>query len=165
MNWLISKELISPIFIFEILMGNKFETECNTFLRHSTTKLKPPQYLFELLQDKFSNPFEVYSLIKRITVHWLNYSYLLRKKEFLMFAESALGLEPSDEGKRLYKLFKSTNSQGHKVVNALEIISILVLLADFSEDTDKEAASSAIHKSELIEHKINLILILFDLRD
>ena len=46
-------------------------------------------------------------------------------------AEEALNLDPSDEGKRFYKLFRVRNSQGHKVVNILEIMSVLILLADF----------------------------------
>ena len=47
------------------------------------------------------------------------------------------------------------------MVNVLEILSILILLADFGQCNEKDL----LHNSELIEHKINLLLILFDLRD
>lgn len=90
-------------------MGNKFETECNAFLKQSASKLHPPQYLIEVLQSQFRQPFTVYALIKRIMVNWLNFSYLLNKKSFLVFAQEAFGLDPGDEGKRLYKLFKVKN--------------------------------------------------------
>ena len=70
-------------------------------------------------------------------------------------------MDPSDEGKRLYKLFKIKNPQGYKVVNALEIITILILLSNFGQYNEKDP----IHNSGLIEHKLNLMLILFDLRD
>lgn len=43
----------------------------------------------------------------------------------------------------------------------LEVLSVIVLLANFGQSNDKDM----IHNSELIEHKINLMLILFDLRD
>ena len=70
-------------------------------------------------------------------------------------------LDPQDEGKRLYKLFKVKNPQGYKVVNVLEILSILIMLSNFGQYNEKDL----LHNSELIEHKINLMLILFDLRD
>lgn len=47
------------------------------------------------------------------------------------------------------------------MVNALEIISILILLSNFGQYNEKDP----IHNSELVEHKMNLMLILFDLRD
>lgn len=70
-------------------------------------------------------------------------------------------LDPADDGKRLYKLFKVKNPQGVKVVNVLEILSVIVLLANFGQSNEKDL----MHNAELIEHKINLLLILFDLRD
>lgn len=75
--------------------------------------------------------------------------------------QEALNLDPVDEGKRFYKLFRVRNSQGFKVVNVLEILSVLILLADFGQSNEKDL----MHNAELIEHKINLMLILFDLRD
>ena len=47
-----------------------------------------------------------------------------------------------------------------KLLNALEFLTALVLLADFGESSNSDLQ----HNSELIEHKINLMLILFDLR-
>lgn len=70
-------------------------------------------------------------------------------------------MDPQEEGKRLYKLFRVRNSQGQKVLNVLEIISVLVLLADFGQANEKDL----LHNAELIEHKINLMLVLFDLRN
>ena len=48
------------------------------------------------------------------------------------------------------------------MVNALEVISILILLAKFG---DQDQSNDPDQASELIEHKINLLLILFDMRD
>ena len=75
--------------------------------------------------------------------------------------EDAFGLDPTDEGKRFYKLFKVKNAQGYKVVNVLEVLCVLILLADFGQTNEKDL----MHNAEMIEHKINLMLILFDLRD
>ena len=71
------------------------------------------------------------------------------------------GLDASDEGKRLYKMFQVKNPQGKKVVNVLEILAVLILHSDFGQTNEKDL----LHNSELIEHKMNLMLILFDLRD
>lgn len=92
---------------------------------------------------------------------YLAFSYLLRKKEFLELAAEAFFLDPADDGKRLYKLFKVKNPQGVKVINVLEILSVIILLANFGQSNEKDL----MHNAELIEHKINLMLILFDLRD
>jgi len=103
----------------------------------------------------------VYKIVKEIISNWLHFSYLLRKKEFLALVEEMFDLDPQDEGKRLYKLFKVKNPQGYKVVNVLEILSILIMLSNFGQYNERDL----LHNSELIEHKINLMLILFDLRD
>jgi len=47
-----------------------------------------------------------------------------------------------------------------KMVNALEFLTALILMADFGESSNTDLQ----HNAELIEHKINLMLILFDLR-
>ena len=47
-----------------------------------------------------------------------------------------------------------------KMINALEFLTALILLADFGESSQDDLQ----HNAELIEHKINLMLILFDLR-
>ena len=142
-------------------MGNKFETECTQFLQQGAQKLNPPQYINHIVKKQFRSPFCVYKLIRHIIEKYLSFSYLMRKKEFLEMAQEALNLDPADEGKRFYKLFRVRNAQGYKVVNVLEIISVLILLADFGQSNEKDL----MHNAELIEHKINLMLILFDLRD
>ena len=48
------------------------------------------------------------------------------------------------------------------MVNALEVLSILILCSNFVED---DHSSDPNMSSDLIEHKINLLLILFDMRD
>ena len=142
-------------------MGNKFETECNTFLHSGSQKLNPPQYLNDIVDKLFRSPFQVYQLIKHLFDTWLNFSFLMRKKQFLELAEQVFGLPPQDDGKRLYKLFKVKNPQGQKVINVLEIISVLIMLANFGQHNENDL----MHNSELIEHKINLLLVLFDLRE
>jgi hypothetical protein len=71
-------------------------------------------------------------------------------------------LNPFDEGKRLYKLLKVKNPSGIKVINVLELMSVLILLSDFGQPNFQK--DNLLHNSELIEHKMNLLLILFDLR-
>ena len=52
------------------------------------------------------------------------------------------------------------SGQPRKVVNVLEFLTALILLANFGE----VSSSDLHHNAELIEHKINLLLLLFDLR-
>ena len=47
------------------------------------------------------------------------------------------------------------------MVNVLEVLSVMVLLSEFGQSNEKDL----MHNAELIEHKLNLMLILFDLRD
>ena len=103
----------------------------------------------------------MYRVVKEVVDQWLSFSYFLRKDQFLELASQQFGLEAADEGKRLYKLFKRKNLQGTKVVNVLELMAVLVLHSDFGQTNEKDL----MHNAELIEHKMNLMLILFDLRD
>jgi len=102
----------------------------------------------------------MFNSIKRILDTYLTFSYLLKKKEFLVLATDIFKLDPQDEGKKLWKLFKVKNKQGVKVINILEVICVLILLANFGQSNERDL----MHNSELIEHKINMLLILFDLR-
>lgn len=59
----------------------------------------------------------------------------------------------------------------HQVINIYEFFSALILIADFSqqdssnrEKAHQQTADSLYYNAELLEHKINLILLLFDLR-
>ena len=80
---------------------------------------------------QFRSPFQVYRIIKKICEKWLNYSFILKKAQFLELCMKEFGLDASDEGKRLYKMFKVRNDQGRKVVNLLEILSVLILHSEF----------------------------------
>ena len=103
----------------------------------------------------------MYRIVKKICERWLNFSFILKKQQFLEMCQKEFGLDSTDEGKRLYKMFKVRNPQGRKVVNVLEILSVLILHSEFGQTNEKDL----MHNSELIEHKMNLMLILFDLRD
>ena len=46
-------------------------------------------------------------------------------------------------------------------MNVLELMSIFILISDFGQPNENDL----LHNSELIEHKMNLMLILFDFRD
>lgn len=58
------------------------------------------------------------------------------------------------------KLLQPMTGKKVKHLNALEFLTALVLLADFGESCNDDLQ----HNAELIEHKINLMLILFDMR-
>ena len=114
-----------------------------------------------MIDRLFRSPFVLHKTIKHIVDKYLVFSYLLKKNEFLKLAEVVFGLDPCDDGKKFYKQFKVKNAQGVKVVNVLEILSVIILLSNFGQSNEKDL----MHNSELIEHKINLLMILFDLRD
>ena len=57
---------------------------------------------------------------------------------------------------------KVKNPRREKVINVLELMAVLILLSDFGQVNFYK--DNLIHNSELVEHKINLLLILFDLR-
>ena len=52
------------------------------------------------------------------------------------------------------------SGQHRKVVNVLEFLASLILLVTFGDNSPNDLH----HNAELIEHKINLLLLLFDLR-
>ena len=83
------------------------------------------------MDKQFRSPFLLFHTIKTIVDKYLMFSYLLRKKEFLELASSEFKLDPAEDGKKLYKLFKVKNSQGTKVVNVLEVLSVCILLSNF----------------------------------
>lgn len=87
--------------------------------------------------------------------------------------------------KQLFRIFKKENeNMGYKVVNMLEVFTALILLADFSQSgevkaTEEEAKlglnadTSVTHASaaeklqaraDMIEHKVNLLVLLFTFR-
>ena len=142
-------------------MGNVFETECKSFMDKGAHKLNPPLFLSQMIERMFRSPFVLYSAIKKVVAEYLTFTYLLKKKDFLKLAEDVFGLHPLEDGLKMYKQFKVVNSQGKKLVNVLEILSVIVLLSNFGQSNEKDL----LHNSELIEHKINLLMILFDLRD
>jgi hypothetical protein len=141
-------------------MGNSFEKESRVF-QSNAQKISPPHYLATVIREQFRSPFQVFRTIKRIVAQYLNVSYLMKKKEFLAMVHEVFGLEPAEDGKKLYKMFRVRNPQGVKVVNVLEVLSTLILNADFGHTNEKDL----LHNAELIEHKMNLILILFDFRE
>lgn len=112
-------------------MGNSFEKESVSFRASCAQKLQPPIYISQLIQQRFRQPSQVHMFIKMMVEKYSRFSYLLSKKEFASLAETLFGLDPQDEGKKLYKMFKVKNPQGEKVVNVLEIVSVLIVHADF----------------------------------
>ena len=52
------------------------------------------------------------------------------------------------------------SGQPRKVINILEFLAAIIMLANFGENSITDLH----HNAELIEHKINLLLLLFDLR-
>jgi hypothetical protein len=52
----------------------------------------------------------------------------------LEFANQYFKLDPNDYGLKLYKLLKVKNTQEQSVVNILELMAILILLADFGQN-------------------------------
>ena len=142
-------------------MGNTFERECSQLIQ-VRSELQTPQFLDELINSQFRSPFALFKTLKVIAEKHLVVSYLLKKKPFLHMVHETFNLDPHDHGKRLYKLFKVKNAKGSKVVNVLEVLCVIILLTNFSNFTENGEDEP---NSELIEHKINLMLILFDLRE
>jgi len=64
---------------------------------------------------------------------------------------------------KMFRMESFANNLGEKkrVANVLELFTALILLAEFGESSPINLQYNA----ELIEHKINLLLLLFDLRN
>ena len=58
-------------------------------------------------------------------------------------------------------MFRVVITGEQQVVNVLEFMTAIVLLAQLGESSP----SDLVHNSELVEHKINLMLLLFDFRE
>jgi len=117
-----------------------------------TETLKSPYAIREAFQNSFKDPL-------------LKFSYILDKNQFEQLMQRHFSIsESSTEAEGIFKIFKvstrSSRNQERLVVNVLEFFCILVLMADFGNTSQTDL----IYNSELIEHKINLLLLLFDLR-
>ena len=62
-----------------------------------------------MIEQNFRSPFVIYRAIKNIVEKYLTFSYLQKKKEFLQLAEEVFNMDPADDGKKLYKMFKVKN--------------------------------------------------------
>ncbi len=58
---------------------------------------------------------------------YLSYSFLLNKEDFINLLKVEFGLDPIDEGKKLYKILKVKNPQGKKWINVQELLSVLLI--------------------------------------
>jgi hypothetical protein len=82
------------------------------------------------------------------------------KKVFSKILAKHFGVDPEGtESSGIFKMFRVTTSE-QQVVNVLEFMTAVVLLAQLGESSPVDLQ----HNSELVEHKINLMLLLFDFR-
>ena len=148
-------------------MGNKFETQAQLFGQSERYTIMVPQAFERLTNEHFKTPYAIFEFFNAVLAEeYLTFSYVLTKKQFVELAQKHLRLDSdtSDVG-QVFKLFAITPPQPmtakkKKVMNVLEFMSAIILLADFGESSSQDLQ----HNAELIEHKVNLLLLLFDLR-
>ena len=126
-----------------------------------------PSALERLINEHFKTPYAIFEFVRALLAEeCLTFSYILTKKQFIELTVKHLRLDsdPTDVT-QIFKVFAVTPAQAmtgkkKKVLNVLEFMCALILLADFGESSEYDLQ----HNAELIEHKINLLLLLFDLR-
>ena len=134
--------------------------------------------MVRLITETLKTPYAIrHAIVESLKEPELKFSYILPREHFNNLISKHFGIEPtSAEAEGIFKLFKvvthqqgaaSSNngppgqsSQVLQVVNCYEFFSAIILLADFGQHSEIDL----IHNAELIEHKINLMLLLFDLR-
>ena len=127
-----------------------------------------PSDLHRLILDKLKTPYAIFEFFKAfLQDDALKFTYSMNKKQFIPLCYKHLKIESSDsfDLEQIFKIFAVRPAQAMtgrriKLINALEFLTALILLADFGESSNSDLQ----HNAELIEHKINLMLILFDLR-
>ena len=129
-----------------------------------------PSDLFRLIQDKLKTPYAIFEFFKAfLQDDLLKFTYSLNKKQFIPLCQKLLRCETSNSDsfdiEQIFKIFavrppQPMTGKRVKLINSLEFLTALILLADFGESSNSDLQ----HNAELIEHKINLMLILFDLR-
>ena len=125
-----------------------------------------PQALERLINEHFKTPYAIFEFFRAaLAEECLTFSYILTKKQFLELATKHLRDADQADLTQIFKLFAIRPAQAmtakiKKVLNVLEFMSALILLADFGESSGDDLQ----HNAELIEHKVNLLLLLFDLR-
>ena len=82
----------------------------------------------------------------------------------MKFTAKYFGLTEEEDQKKFFRIFKIQNEQqgnGIKVVNTLEVFATLIIFAKFGEPEYENLQLNI----DLIEHKINLMILLFTFRD
>jgi len=146
-------------------MGNKFEILASQFSNSERYSVQIPAALIRVVSDTLKTPYKIYNSIKEaLKEPELLYTYILNKTNFSKILAKHFGVDAeSSESSGIFKLFRvsTVTAQGeNQVVNVLEFMTAIILLAQLGESSP----SDLVHNSELVEHKINLMLLLFDFR-
>lgn len=80
---------------------------------------------------------------------------------FLRFCSENFSLD-DELSLQLYKIFRTRTDSGCKIVNVLEVFVAVVILAQFGSYEEK---SCNLTNGLMIEHKINLLILLFSFRE
>ena len=151
-------------------MGNKFDQQAQNFGQSERYTIMIPSDLFRLLQDKLKTPYAIFKFFKSFLADdAVKFTYSVNKKQFILLCEKHLKMDHSGGDSfdlvSIFDIFavrppQPMQGKQQKMVNTLEFLTALILLADFGESSSEDLQ----HNAELIEHKINLMLIMFDFR-
>ena len=127
-----------------------------------------PNEILRLITDAFKTPYAIFEFFRGIFKEpFFMYTYSVNQAQFVKLIQTYVNLEiDSSDIDSIFRIFavspiQAMGGPNSKVVNILEFISAIILMADFGDTSNDDLQYNA----ELIEHKINLMLLLFDLRN
>ncbi|CDW72382.1 UNKNOWN [Stylonychia lemnae] len=121
-----------------------------------------PESFQYILKHDYPSPQKLYLSYKKALDEDLLFSFLLNKKQYLKFAAKHYTLTEEYLIKEIFSIFKVKNEAHNiNVINMLEVFTALTILADFGCNGLENIASN----SDQIEHKINLLILLFTFRE
>ena len=107
-----------------------------------------PSDLFRLIQDKLKTPYAIFEFFKAfLQDDLLKFTYSLNKKQFIPLCQKLLRCETSNSDsfdiEQIFKIFavrppQPMTGKRVKLINSLEFLTALILLADFGESSNSD---------------------------
>lgn len=147
-------------------MGNKFETLSTNFSHSERYTILMPPEIERALEGNLKTPYAMFDFCMNLLKEpCFKFSYTINIKDFINLCQKHTQMENDGDLLSIFNLFavqqpELMTGEVTKVVNVLEFLTSLILLASYGENS----ATDLQHNAEAIEHKLNLLLLLFDFR-
>ena len=129
-------------------MGNKFDQQAQLFGQSERYTIMIPSDLYRLIQDKLKTPYAIFEFFKAfLQDDALKFTYSMNKKQFLPLCQKHLKIDSSNSDsfdlEQIFRIFavrppQPMTGKRVKLINVLEFLTALILLADFGESSSSD---------------------------